>query len=250
MTLLAGLGRRVFRPAFLIFIALILVVVYYFRADWFPRTSQDKVEIAETSAKTPETIAASLEQSRTSVGPRTTAADPQSAPDGSVRRQSESATEPSAPNESTATYLSERPSQEPARDVAGAEQASDQALQTGNPTQPGSAARSGPADPEVLVKSARMAFWNGNYPAAEKYYLELSKAKPDDPDAYGELGNVYYAAGQWDQAGRAYTEAANILVTEGRLDQAAQLLRIVEGLNPAGASQLQQRINDAKSKSN
>jgi len=93
-----------------------------------------------------------------------------------------------------------------------------------------------------LVMDARMAFWQGKYEEATGKYQEAMKLMPDNPDAYGELGNLYYSQGKWEQAGDAYYQAAQHLLDSGDIDQAAQLSNVVQGLAPERAQELQKRI--------
>ena len=91
-----------------------------------------------------------------------------------------------------------------------------------------------------LLIDARTAFNKGNISTSEKLYLELTHLEQDNPDAFGELGNVYYSQGKWDQAGQAYYEAAVRLITEGKYQQVAYLQRVISGLNAEQAEKLSQ----------
>ena len=94
-----------------------------------------------------------------------------------------------------------------------------------------------------LLHTARQAFWKGNIDAAEKLYLDLIDAEANNPDAYGELGNIYYTQGKWDKAGKAYYEAALIMLEQGNTQQVNYLLRVIQGLDAASAEKLKQKIN-------
>ena len=91
-----------------------------------------------------------------------------------------------------------------------------------------------------LFIDARTAFNTGNISTSEKLYLELTQLEQDNADAFGELGNVYYSQGKWDQAGQAYYEAAVRLIAEGNYNQVSYLQRVISGLNTEHADKLSQ----------
>lgn len=91
-----------------------------------------------------------------------------------------------------------------------------------------------------LLISARNAFNQGAASESEKFYIELTQLDNDNPDVFGELGNVYYSQGKWDKAGQAYYEAAVRLITEGKYNQVAYLQRVIKGLNTEHAEKLAQ----------
>lgn len=91
-----------------------------------------------------------------------------------------------------------------------------------------------------LLISARRAFNNGKLIESENIYLELTQMEQDNPDAFGELGNVYYSQGKWDKAGEAYYEAAVRLISKGQRNQVVYLQRVITGLNTEYAEKLNQ----------
>ena len=91
-----------------------------------------------------------------------------------------------------------------------------------------------------LLISARKAFNQGAVIESEKFYLELTQLDNDNPDIFGELGNVYYSQGKWDEAGQAYYEAAVRLITEGNYNQVVYLQRVIKGLDTEHAEKLAQ----------
>lgn len=94
-----------------------------------------------------------------------------------------------------------------------------------------------------LLKSARMAYWSGDIQSAEKLYLYLANIEDSNPDVYGELGNIYYARGEWKQAGQAYYEAAVRLLAINKGDQVSYLLQLIQGLDSDSAQLLRQKIS-------
>lgn len=101
-------------------------------------------------------------------------------------------------------------------------------------------------DAREIHLEARQMFWNGNAQGSEKLYLDLMAISDDDPDVYGELGNVYYAQGKWRQAGKAYYEAAIRLLKLKKNDQVSYLLRVIQGLDSESADKLRHRLNSKK----
>jgi hypothetical protein len=101
-----------------------------------------------------------------------------------------------------------------------------------------------------LLASAREAYWLRDYEKAESDYRNLIKLEPDNPDGYGELGNMYFSQGQWDEAATAYYEAGQRLIGQGLLDQAEELVAVIRGLNGARADELEQKITAARSTTN
>ena len=92
---------------------------------------------------------------------------------------------------------------------------------------------------ELLI-NARNAFNRGAMAESEKIYLELTQLDNDSPDNFGELGNVYYSQGKWDEAGQVYYEAAVRLMAKGNHHQVAYLQRVISGLNKEHAEKLSQ----------
>jgi len=105
----------------------------------------------------------------------------------------------------------------------------------------------GEVKPYELLAAAREAFWLHNYDDAEKNYRALTKLEPQNPDGFGELGNMYFSQGQWEEAAAAYYEAGTRLVSEGRLDPARKLVNVIRGLNGQQADELNKLITSAAS---
>lgn len=93
-----------------------------------------------------------------------------------------------------------------------------------------------------LWRQARTAYGQGDLAAALQHYLTLSEQESDNPDVFGELGNVYYARGNLPEAGQAYYEAAVRLIELGQMRQINYLVRVIEGLSPDSATKLKQRL--------
>ncbi len=104
-----------------------------------------------------------------------------------------------------------------------------------------------PADREVestyrLLADAREAYWLRDYATAEQKYQAMIKLDPENPDGYGELGNMYFSQGKWDLASAAYFEAGKRLADEGLLTEAQQLVDVLKGLQGPQAGELEEYI--------
>jgi hypothetical protein len=93
-----------------------------------------------------------------------------------------------------------------------------------------------------LLAAAREAYWLHDYEQAEKYYQQLTQADPDNPDGYGELGNMHFAQGQWELAAAAYYEAGVRLLNTGMVVEARQMVDVIRGLNGTQADDLERQI--------
>jgi len=93
-----------------------------------------------------------------------------------------------------------------------------------------------------LIGQARLAFQSGDSNKAISIYEELSDLNPDDPNVYGEMGNVLYAQGKWKEAGKAYYEAAIRLKRQGRMGQVQYLFRVIQGLDQESAEKLRSQL--------
>ena len=93
-----------------------------------------------------------------------------------------------------------------------------------------------------LIGQARQAFQSGDSNKAISLYQELADLNPEDPNVYGEMGNVLYAQGKWKEAGKAYYEAAIRLKIQGRMGQVQYLYRVIQGLDQASAEKLRSQL--------
>ena len=94
-----------------------------------------------------------------------------------------------------------------------------------------------------LLAAAREAYWLHDYDGAENIYRQLIQLEPDNPDWYGELGNMYFAQGQWQQASAVYYEAGVRLLNDGKMVQARQMVAVIRGLNGVEADDLENQVN-------
>jgi TolA-binding protein len=99
--------------------------------------------------------------------------------------------------------------------------------------------------PYELLAAAREAYWLHDYDLAEANYRKWMELEPDNPDSYGELGNLFFSQGKWDEAASAYYEAGVRLVKSGNLQQAGELLEVIRGLNGPQSEDLERLIKQA-----
>jgi tetratricopeptide (TPR) repeat protein len=100
-------------------------------------------------------------------------------------------------------------------------------------------------DPErkqEMLAAARRAYWSKDIPLAIRRYQALIQGYPNEPDYYGELGNIYFKEGEHERAGEAYYEAALLLLDRGERDRAKDLLDLLEKTAPAYAEELARRL--------
>lgn len=91
---------------------------------------------------------------------------------------------------------------------------------------------------ENELDSARAAFARGDLTAAIAAYSLVLKANPNDIDAQGELGNVYFNAGRLKDAASTFHAAALLMVTVGDPGRARLLEPAIRTGDPALADGL------------
>jgi hypothetical protein len=94
----------------------------------------------------------------------------------------------------------------------------------------------------VALEAARQAFHQGNLDDAEAKYLSIL-AHADNPDAFGELGNIYFIRHQFNDANEAYFKAAEGLIAQNRLLQAQYVIGILLNSHPEYAQKAMQAFN-------
>ena len=97
---------------------------------------------------------------------------------------------------------------------------------------------------EEQLAAARVLFWNQEMDNAEKAYSGITVAYPENADAWGELGNVYVKLGRWSDAAGAFFKAANLLIDQGQSQRAANMLRVLYGLDAERGGELEERLKE------
>jgi thioredoxin-like negative regulator of GroEL len=103
----------------------------------------------------------------------------------------------------------------------------------------------GKGSSEEKISSAREAFSRGDMDGAVTLYNEYIKNNANDPDARGELGNVYYMTGRLPEAAQAYYDAAKLLLEKKELERVDALLPVIAEANPMLADELVQKLHEA-----
>jgi tetratricopeptide (TPR) repeat protein len=103
------------------------------------------------------------------------------------------------------------------------------------------------ADVRTSWITARKSFYQRKYDVSEKSYQDVIDNAPDNFDAYGELGNVYFNQGKNKQAAAAYFSAASIMIEKGQVNRARGLLGLLRHLDKDKADELQKLITSATS---
>jgi hypothetical protein len=81
---------------------------------------------------------------------------------------------------------------------------------------------------DALVQAARRSFWNGDFEAAEAAYVTAISRYPEDPDLFGELGNLYQSMGKHARSLDAYFAAGQRLRAMGERDKLSQVIDLLE----------------------
>lgn len=97
-----------------------------------------------------------------------------------------------------------------------------------------------------MLAVARRAYWNHDIALALKHYQALTQAYPNDPDFYGEMGNIYYGQGDYERAGQAYYEAGLLLLRRGQQTRARDLVDLLQKTAPAQAEDLLQQLQGTR----
>jgi len=211
-----------------------------------PESESESVTVPATPAPVEPPAESEPEAPATSSAPETPAAT--ETPAGIARTPAEPAAAMKASPEAPAAPVGEAPPaptpetatpSEPAVAVAGEGEAAPDS--TTAPEAPATGA-SGPSEEAILLDRARRAYWAGDLPAAAAAYEALLDRDPAEADVWGELGNVYYAMGRWQDAGLAYYEAARRLIDRGDTRQLGYLLRIIDSLAPDKGAELRARL--------
>jgi tetratricopeptide (TPR) repeat protein len=83
-----------------------------------------------------------------------------------------------------------------------------------------------------LRNRGHQLFWEGNYDAAVESYQSLLEEEPMNHNAWGELGNIYYAKKDMVRAANAFVRAVTILNELGMRQEADKIITVIRGLNP------------------
>jgi thioredoxin-like negative regulator of GroEL len=94
------------------------------------------------------------------------------------------------------------------------------------------------ASRDTLLDAARAAGRASDFATAERHYRELWERFPDDPDAAGELADLYRHRGRTADAEACYVEAARRLVRTGQAARAQALAGRLRAWSPQTAGMI------------
>lgn len=94
------------------------------------------------------------------------------------------------------------------------------------------------------LMTARKAYWDKNYTLAIRHYQQLIQENNNNPDHLGELGNVYYALNDNQNAASAYFQAALLLLEQKKPQKARLLISPITAMNRELGNQLKQNISN------
>jgi hypothetical protein len=94
--------------------------------------------------------------------------------------------------------------------------------------------------------AARSAFSTGDLNWSSHYYRIYLKTEKRDANAWGELGNVFFSAGNLVDSAQAYFNASNILIDQGQTAQATRLIPSIRAGNPRLSKALELRLTKNK----
>ncbi len=83
---------------------------------------------------------------------------------------------------------------------------------------------------EDLLQKARQAYWNDDLTKSRSLYNAYIELNPENPDGYGELGNLLSTLGDLDSAAQMYNRAAELLIKQGKPEQASKLLDVLDSI--------------------
>jgi len=98
---------------------------------------------------------------------------------------------------------------------------------------------------EEVLNKGRDAFAAGDMEGSVAAYKEYLKSNSNNADAHGELGNVYYLTGRYQEAAQSYYDSAKLLIEQKQIDRVPPLLPVVAQVNPALADELAEKLHQA-----
>ena len=113
------------------------------------------------------------------------------------------------------------------------------------PEQAGEVARPAGGEGVDPLLQARQAFWKGDYETSIRLYQDLIQ-REESAELLGELGNVYFRMGRWQDAARSYARAAELFARRGDRMQAMRLLSVVQRIDPELGRETAMRLGEPR----
>lgn len=110
------------------------------------------------------------------------------------------------------------------------------------PAAPEAAPAAAVAVAKVTIVSARQAFWNRDFAGAASMYETLISEDSDNPDLYGEYGNMLIQSGNVEKGLDAYEKAADLMIAQKRYREATPLIRFIGSYDPGRAAVLVEKM--------
>lgn len=95
------------------------------------------------------------------------------------------------------------------------------------------------APANITISAARKQYWDGDYDAALNIYQQLTKIEPNNPDVWGEMGNIFFSQKNLSKMIDAYQQTILLLDAENRKQEAANLLKVVRRANKQRAASIE-----------
>lgn len=110
------------------------------------------------------------------------------------------------------------------------------------PAVPEAAPAAAVAVAKVTIVTARQAFWNRDFAGAASMYETLISEDSDNPDLYGEYGNMLIQSGNVEKGLDAYEKAADLMIAQKRYREATPLIRFIGSYDPGRAAVLVEKM--------
>lgn len=98
------------------------------------------------------------------------------------------------------------------------------------------------AAPAETLDKARLAFTNGDIQGSLAAYKDYIAHDASSLDARGELGNVYYLSGNYQDAAQTYYDLSKMLLDQKKIDLVPALLPVIGQVNPSLVDELMQKM--------
>ena len=273
------------RHGMLIVLVIGISIAYVYRQQLFPRFFDDQVHTQVNTGESNETVhAESLASEQTEMSPEKSAIQSGDKNNGAVSDQYVESTDQADQSTQTEDTLSvvpedtkklipvpsgesdnikkdvEQPSQLQPAPSASLNSKENHELSSDEQQKPDVGNTNSPGSDDTIIDSrytqeeqyfqiinnARHAFWQGQHDVAITRYEQAILHLPASVEAYGELGNVYYSMGRWDESGENLYQAAIRLVDAGQTQRAQYLLSVISGLKPARIKDLEKKLAEKK----
>jgi thioredoxin-like negative regulator of GroEL len=96
---------------------------------------------------------------------------------------------------------------------------------------------------DELLNKGRDAFAAGDVEGAVVAYKDYLKTNAGNADAHGELGNVYYLTGRYQESAQSFYDSAKLLIDQKQTDRVPALLPVIAQVNPALADELAHKMS-------